>query len=146
MRLVRLMLLWLSQKLVSVALARLPHITKRQAVARRHNGNAGLSTQVRSAKEKDPCSWSGSRTPCLAISRTLPCRYPQCIVVEFLTLLPVYPPKHRRVPFHVYPGTRPPVSRITSTPSSVATSSGSSPSQASETGPSSLLKTRGPCS
>ena len=48
MRLVRVVLLWVSQKLVGVALARLPHIAKRRVVARqRHGGNTGLSAQVR---------------------------------------------------------------------------------------------------
>ena len=43
MRLVRVVFLWVSQKLVGVALARLPHIAKRQAVARQcQDGNGGL--------------------------------------------------------------------------------------------------------
>ena len=95
-RLVRLVLLWVSQKLVSATLARLPRITKRQAVARQcHNGNAGSSAQVRSAKVWQSYS--------LLSQLSYVVLHPQCVVVEFLC------PQDRKVPFRAYPGTRPPV-------------------------------------
>ena len=63
-------------------------------------------------RRRNPCTWSGCRTPCLASSRTLLCTLsvwswsfsPSCQVHGR------YPPEHRRVPFRAHPGTRPPVS------------------------------------
>ena len=76
------------KKLVSVNLARLSHITKRQVVARQcHDGNTGLSAQVCSAKEKKALHLVQQSYSLLG-QLSYVALYLQGIVVEFLTLLP----------------------------------------------------------
>ena len=105
-----------SLKLVGVSLACLPHIAKREAVARqRHNGNVGLSAQVRPALWKESLQWVWQPYLLLAWPALVRCfvsvvhsrgvSHPSSCQVHRKC-----PPEHRRAPFHVHPGKRPPES------------------------------------
>ena len=132
-RLVHVVLLRISKKRVGVALARLPHIAERQAVARQcHDGNAGRVLRFARRSRRNPRTRSGYRTPCLSSSRTLLCTrsalswslspfLPARSIESVLQGIEEHPPHS---PWKAFAR----VSRITCTPSSVATSSGSSPS------------------
>ena len=135
LRLVRIVLLWVSQQLVGVALARLPHIARRQAVAFQcHNGIARFESSG-SPGVVEGILALGLAAVLLVWPALVRCSVPvvRSRGVSLLFFLPG--------PFHVHPGKRPPES-----PGSRSLqSSGSSPSQASQAGYVSLLKTRGPC-
>ena len=141
--------LGISQKLISITLACLPHIAKCQAVTCQcHDGDASFSTQVRSTQPKKSLYlvWQPYS---LLVQLSYVALYPKCVVMEPLTLLFARPMESVLQGIEKF--------RFMLTLESFRQciqdhvhSIGSGhilwfQSQASHAGPVNLLKTRGPC-